>query len=158
MWSAIASLLLGAIGWLVTSFFAKPLLDFLDLKKRVFEEIIFTGNIGAMVANEPAFEEAVDDLRRLGAQLQATAATDSIILRLFLAKRGYDLMKAGRGLIGLSNSLHTQDGSRALQTNSVQVGLKLPRDYDDTMIQTIAHRMQNREDRVDTPHQASDSM
>jgi hypothetical protein len=31
MWSAIASLFLGIVGWFATSFFAKPFLDFLTL-------------------------------------------------------------------------------------------------------------------------------
>jgi hypothetical protein len=51
MWSAIASVLLGVIGWLVASFFAKPFLDFLNLRSQVHEEIIFTGNVGTMTEN-----------------------------------------------------------------------------------------------------------
>jgi len=144
MWAAIAAILLGVLGWLVTNFFAKPLLDFLNLRKQVHEEIVYTGNVGAMVAETPAFDKAVDALRRLGAKVQATAVTDSVILHWFLAKCGYDLHKAGRGLIGLSNTLHMQqDGSRAVQTNWVQVGLKLPRDYDDAALRAIEEQIRN---------------
>ena len=42
MWSAIASLFLGIVGWFATSFFAKPFLDFLTLRDLVFEEMTVT--------------------------------------------------------------------------------------------------------------------
>ncbi|MGO9719147.1 MAG: hypothetical protein ACLPIG_11145 [Methylocella sp.] len=58
MWSAIAPVLLGAAGWLAASFFGKPLLDFLNLRGQVHEEIIFTGNIGQMVAGTSNYDKA----------------------------------------------------------------------------------------------------
>lgn len=131
----------GGAGWLATSFFAKPFLDFLRLRGRVHEEIIFTANIGAMVVHTTDYDKAVDALRRLGAKVQAMNVTDSRALRMFLRVRGYDLAKAGGGLIGLSNSLAKDDGSRALHRNSIQVGLKLPRDYDDKILGQIVQRI-----------------
>jgi hypothetical protein len=147
MWSAIASVLLGVLGWGATSFFAKPLVDFLNLKKLVHEEITFTANIGAMVADTraEAFDNGVDALRRLGAKIQATAETDSAVLRWFLSRRGYDLTKTSHGLIGLSNSLHSDDGSRALHTNSIQVGLKLRRSYTDDVLKGVVARMSGKQ-------------
>jgi hypothetical protein len=65
-------------------------------------------------------------------------------LRLFLAWTGFDLTQAGKGLIGLSNSLHLQDGSRAVQTNWVQKGLKLPRDHTDDLLKTVVKVMERR--------------
>ena len=53
MWSALASIPFGVAAWIVVSFFGKPLLDFLKLKSQVHEEIVFTGNVGAMVAARP---------------------------------------------------------------------------------------------------------
>jgi hypothetical protein len=72
IWAAIASFLLGAVGWFVTNFFGRPFLDFLNVRSRVHEEVIFTGNIGPMVAHKPDYERAVESLRRLGAEVQAT--------------------------------------------------------------------------------------
>ncbi len=131
MWSAIASFLLGGVGWFATSFFAKPYLDFLNLRSQVHEEVIFTGNVGPMFAGTPVYEKAVDSLRRLGAKVHATNITASSLLRWYLPRAGYDLVKAGGGLIGLSNSLADNPGDafRANHTNSIQVGLKLPREY-----------------------------
>ena len=75
MCSTIASFLLGvggaAGGWIVLSFFAKPLLDFLSLRSQVHEEIIFTGNIGPMAEGTADYLKAVESQRRLGAKVQA---------------------------------------------------------------------------------------
>ena len=119
---------LGVAGWLAASFFGKPLLDFLNLRGQVHEEVIFTANVGQMVANTSDYDKAVNSLRRLGAKLHATNVTTSYLLRWYLSIFGYDLAKAGGGLIGLSNSLGNIVGSRAFHNNSIQVGLKLPRD------------------------------
>jgi hypothetical protein len=141
MWSAIASILLGVVGWIAASFFAKPLLDFLNLKSQVHEEIVFTGNIGTMVAGTANYDKAVNSLRRLGAKVQATNVSASRPLAWFLSVFGYDLPKAGGGLIGLSNSLASTDGSRALHINSIQAALKLPRDYTDDYLRSVLRKM-----------------
>jgi hypothetical protein len=143
MWSAIASVLLGVAGWFAASFFAKPLLDFLNLRSQVHEEIIFSGNVGTMVANTPIYEKAVDSLRRLGAKVQAVNVTASPPLDWFLSRAGYNLGKAGSSLIGLSNSLANPDGSRALHINFIQVGLRLPRDYDDEHLRQVVERIRH---------------
>jgi hypothetical protein len=140
MWAAIASILLGVAGWIVASFFAKPLLDFLNLKSQVHEEIIFTGKIDAMVAGAK-HDKAADSLRRLGAKVQAANVSASRPLAWFLSVFGYDLPKAGGGLIALSNSLASTDGSRALHTNSIQAALKLPRDYTDDYLRSVVRKM-----------------
>ncbi|MGH6798761.1 MAG: hypothetical protein ACREDI_10335, partial [Roseiarcus sp.] len=57
--------LLGGAKWLAVSFFGKPLLDFLNLRSQVHEEVIFTRNIGQMVEGTPVCEKAVESLRRL---------------------------------------------------------------------------------------------
>ena len=82
MYPAIASLLLGVTGWLVTSFFAKPLLDFLNLRSQVLEELIFTANIDDETM--PLYGTARESLRRLGAKVLATNSTASRLLRRFL--------------------------------------------------------------------------
>jgi hypothetical protein len=61
MWSV----LLGIAGWFVASFFAKPLLNFLNLRSKVHEEIIlYTANIDTMTPPGRAYVGAVVSLRR----------------------------------------------------------------------------------------------
>ena len=105
MWPAIASFLLGIVGWVVVSFVGTPFLDFKKLRAQVHEEVIFTANIGVMVAEKPEHAKAVESLRRLGAKVQATNASAWRPLRWFIGRLGYDLVKAGRSLIALSSSL-----------------------------------------------------
>ena len=137
MWSV----LFGIAGWFVASFFAKPLLNFLNLRNKVHEEMILhTANIDTMTPPGLAYVEAVVSLRRLGAKVQAVNSTASGLLRWFLFIRGYDLPEAGHGLIGLSNSLHREDRFLAIHKNSIQMGLKLPRDFNDEQIA----RMENK--------------
>lgn len=141
MWAAIASILLGVVGWFVVSFVTKPLLDFLNLKTQVHEEIVFTGNVGAMVAGTANYDKAVDSIRRLGAKVQATNVSLWLPLRWFLSIFRYDLAKAGGGLIALSNSLASTDGSRALHINSIQMALNLPRDYTNAYLCDVVQKM-----------------
>jgi hypothetical protein len=141
MLCAIVSFLLGVAGWLVTNFFAKPFLDFLILRGQVHEEILFTANIGQMSRVAPC-EAARDSLRRLGAKLEATNTTASPPLRWFFSKCGYDLAGASAGLIGLSISLE-EPPHKAIHTNKIQVGLKLPRDYLDEYLEAVRRQIQN---------------
>jgi hypothetical protein len=138
MWSAIGSFLLGAFGWFLGSFFGKPYLDFLQLKSRVHEEIVYAGNISEKA---PQYHQEVETLRRLGAQVHAIDGTAPKPLRLFLNCRGYDLDNAGLGLIGLSNSLEASKDERALEIALIQRGLKLPADHADEQLQQIEKRI-----------------
>jgi len=138
MFPAIVSFLLGVAGWLAVNFVAKPWLDFLNLRSQVHEEVIFTGNIGQMVANTPIYDKAVDSLRRLGAKVQTTNITAFGPLRWYLSFRGYDLPQAGGGLMGLSNSLAEED--RGHYTDKIQVGMKLPREHLDEYLRQILQK------------------
>jgi hypothetical protein len=131
MWPAIGTILLTLCGWVLVSFLGKPWLDFRDLKRRVHVEIIYSGNIGGEVQgeveyNKEALNETVGSLRRLAAEMYAAKASAVRPLAWFFDKRGYNLIKAGAGLIALSNSLETVDGSRGRHRKSIEEALKLP--------------------------------
>jgi len=138
--------LAGVLGWVVASFFGKPLIEFLDLRRKVHEEIVYTGNVGFMDLQDEKqrarYDEAVENLRRLGAKVQAIDVAATTPLRFVLLKVGFNLEQAGRGLIGLSNSLHLRDGGRMMQTAWIQNGLKLPRDFTDEQIRESRKRME----------------
>jgi hypothetical protein len=136
MWSAIASFLLGVVGWFFTGYLGKPWLDFMSLRSQVHQEIVFTRNIGGKAEGEvnydkAAHDKAVESLRRLAAKVLATEAIAWRPLRWWFFVRGYNLVKAGSDLIGLSNSLTSNDGSRGDHRRSIQVCLRLPGDHTD---------------------------
>jgi hypothetical protein len=118
MLGAIAPFLLGGLGWFVTSFFAKPYLNFRNLRSQVDEELI--------CADDPRYRQVADSLRRLGVKVFATNKTESRVLRWYLSKARYDLVTAGGGLIGLSSSLVDQHPAhRVIYTDIIENGLKL---------------------------------
>ena len=89
------------------------------------------GNIGGRVKGEVNYDEAahdkaVDSLRRLATKVLETEASAWFPLRWFLFVGG--IAQAGSGLFGLSGSLTSNDGSRAVHRHSIQDALKLPRD------------------------------
>lgn len=135
MWCGIVSILLGVAGWFVTSFFAKPLLDFWNLRSQVQEEVIFTANVAPIATNDPRYRKTADSLRRLGAKVLAMNITESRLLRWYLSKCKYDLGKAGHGLKLLSGILAANSNPeradsecelRIRYTSEIQLGLKLP--------------------------------
>jgi hypothetical protein len=122
MWSAILSVFLGVFGWFATSFIAKPLLDCINLRNQVLEEMIFTANVND--EKMQVYGKSVESLRRLGAKVQATEVTATPLLRLCISKLGYNLSVAGSNLIGLSNSLNVP--GRHIHADKVEKGLRLP--------------------------------
>jgi hypothetical protein len=128
MLGTIATFLLGGLGWFVTSFFAKPYLDFRNLRSQVHEEIVFTANVAPIGVENPRYREVADSLRRLGAKVLTTNETESRLLRWYLSRTGYDLASAGGGLIGLANALvDPHPAHRVINTDLIQVGLRLKR-------------------------------
>jgi hypothetical protein len=127
-------------GWLVTSFFAKPLLDFLNLRSQVLEELIFTANIDDETM--PLYGTARDSLRRLGAKVLATNSTASWLLRRFLSKWGYELAGTGGNLIGLSNSLNLP--GRSLHIDRIEKGLRLPSTYIPEFLDMVRNEIQQK--------------
>lgn len=148
MWSAIASILLGLIGWFAASFLGKPFIDFQNLRAQVNEEVIFTANLDPIAAGtqryDKVYDSAVESLRRLGAKMQATNATATSPLRWFLSQQGYDLVGAGTNLIGLSNSLAKPD--RANHIDKIQAALKLPREYEADYLSELRRQKLQRDD------------
>ena len=96
--ATVGTLLLGGLGWIVTSFIARPLLDFAELRRKVHEEIIYTGNISRMDLQDDErrnkFDEAVEKLRRLGAQMQAIHVASTYTVRRILAWLGFNVGRA----------------------------------------------------------------
>jgi hypothetical protein len=137
MLSVMASMLLavlsGIVGWFATSFIAKPLADFWNLKSQVLEEMVFTGNIND--EHMASYKASAASLRRLGAKVQATEVTTSWLLRWYLSIFKYDLSIAGKNLIGLSNALNVP--GRALHADKIERGLRLPRTSTDEELEAI---------------------
>jgi hypothetical protein len=127
---------LGAVGWFVAQFVGRPIREFVTLRSEIRRQVIFLGNVGGppppiLSASDiltaadlgPAeFEEHVEivakaatQLRDLGSQAIAFDQSEwfaSRVIRWF----GIRPMQAGKGLIGLANSLENDAEAEEYRT------------------------------------------
>jgi hypothetical protein len=140
----------GAAGWFIVNFFAEPLLDLSRLRREIHAAIFFTANVGE---GSPSAEIATaqTDMRRLAAQLDAV---DNVALRPIkwvFKVLGRDLSRARGGLVGLSNSLTTTRGEKAICRHDVETGLRFNVEHSDATIAKIRTRLA---EPVDSPSMA----
>ena len=114
-------------GWFATNFVAAPISRFYDLRGKVHGSLVFTANARARLPSDPrAYDDAQAELRRLATNLSELQQVPVPIPGWYLKLRGYDLVAASSGLIGLSNTLLSTDGSRAVNRHVVEAALRLP--------------------------------
>jgi len=117
----------GAFGWWVTHFIASPILRFYRLREEARESIFFTANVSTRLESDPKpYDDAVSELRRVAARLEALARTSSWLTRRFFVSFRYDPYKAALAITGLSNMLWTKDGTKTLMRHQAEVALRLP--------------------------------
>jgi hypothetical protein len=103
MWSALASIFLGAVGWGVTRLIFEPMNEIVGLRREAQECLIFHGNLGK---EAPAAERraASDEFRRIGTGLVSHHFAAYPWMRRCCAFLGWDIHGAGALLISLGNS------------------------------------------------------
>jgi hypothetical protein len=121
----VGTIALGAIGWFLSQFLARPLVRFFDLRQQAHEQLFFTANVYSGTEEASRFERACEDLRRTAAQLSACESCMLSPLRRLIYSLGYDIGRTIRGLTGLSNVLERHD-EKAIFRHEVELGLKLP--------------------------------
>jgi hypothetical protein len=141
--SAVVTLALGALGaviaWVGLEFVGKPFRAFFDIKNECLEILTLYGNVGArevylrddhlqpvdprILAKERRLQEAEAALRKCGSKLQAFANTETLAV-VALRRLGYQPLDAGRGFIGLSNTLGEYGQARNDNRNLIEQSLK----------------------------------
>lgn len=120
-----SAFLIGSTSWFATHLIAKPVVEVLELRKRVWEELLVTANFGA--TDEARYQETVQRLRRLAAQASALDVAwpswSRWVLQDLLRQ---DLAGAAKHLLGLSNTLWAVDGGAWEHRSGVQIALRLP--------------------------------
>ena len=135
---------LGALGafvvWVGLEFVGKPFRAFFELKKECLEILTLYGNVGArgfyihdddlrpidpqIVAREMRLREAEGAFRKCGSKLQAFADTETLAV-IALRRLGYQPIEAGRGFVGLSNSIGEYGQTRNKNRNLIERSLKV---------------------------------
>jgi hypothetical protein len=133
----VGTVALGVVGWIVTHFAAVPILDFYGIRRRIHEELFFTKNVAPGFMPDEDVRKAIASIRRQAARLDALRVSLRAVPRAYLSWCRYNLVAASGGLIGISNSFGTSDGSLALHRHALQKSLKLPVEYTDEQISAI---------------------
>src|SRR5882724_11901530 len=120
----LAGFIGGAFAWFATNFWGRPISKFLELRHQAQEAMLFHANIGPYLADRDREPKAMDDLRRLAAQIGGISATSSRLVLAVLHWRGRDLPAATEHLIGLSNTLMEPFGVNARHREQAQRALK----------------------------------
>jgi hypothetical protein len=131
MFEVLVTALIGFFGWITAYFCGRPILRLISLREDIHVALIRYANVLPNIPErqpihemwKPEHERAVNAFRSLAAQL--TAIQESWwIARAFAHTRGYNIEKAARDLIGLSNSL----GDTATKADElVRNALRLPK-------------------------------
>jgi hypothetical protein len=125
--SAVAAVVLGAMGWVILEFIGRPIRQFLDLRREIRRQIIFLENIDSMdldptqISHESLKEhtqklnQAATIFRDLGSQVIAFDQTEWFAARA-VRLVGLRPIQAGRGLIGLAKCLEDEMEAEAYRT------------------------------------------
>ncbi len=125
MLAGITSFVFGAAGaaacWVLLEFVGKPFRKFFDMKRDGLEVLSLYGNVEvpplSLFSSEGSspiwkrIRDAQDVFRSHGSRFLAFAATEHLPVRA-LKLFGFDPEQAGRGFIGLSNTLDEYGASR----------------------------------------------
>jgi hypothetical protein len=113
MWSAIASIFLGAAGWAAARLLFEPLKEIVDLRREAQECLIVFGNLAA---DAPAHDRrtAAEAFRRIGAGLVSRHIAAWPWVQWFCARcLRWDIHSAGAMLVGIGNTTRDEGFSNA---------------------------------------------
>jgi len=135
-------LLLGGAGWLSVSFVGGPYAEVRNLRRTALEELVFVANVGSFlmerdedgnlyISDGPMqLWEHAQRLRRLSTKFGAIHLTANLVLRTLLRWHGWDLEKASKNFMGLSNSLSDDLALRIRYRHDIETALGLPHEME----------------------------
>lgn len=145
--AAAVSAVFGVAAWVATNFVAEPLLHFYRQRRAIRESLFFTRNVDKGWERQLIID-AVNELRRHAASMEALSATAPNFVKKHLARRGFDMTAASSALTGLSNGFGSPDGERMILRDALERALKFPRSHTDTEIAGIRDRLDRGGNRV----------
>jgi hypothetical protein len=122
----IGTFLVGALGWWVTHWIARPILELEKTRQQTYELLRFYRHL-SKDWNAVKIGEAEDKLRSMAARTDAASVTASKLVRWYCRYfRGWDLAKAQSALHGLSNVCGTTRDEWIILLHDVEVALRFP--------------------------------
>ena len=127
-WSTLLSIMAGAMGYLIATFWVRPILRYRDIKSQVASDLVFFANAIELQKLDGSCRE--DTLQRKDANRRCAADLKAIYFelpgwyRLLLKWRSENPGEASSELIGLSNSSSRDEAKDCIQ--KVKGYLRLP--------------------------------
>ena len=112
----------GLVGWFATDFLARPIRQFFQLRGEICEAMVMFDNV--RTGDLTRLKEAREAFRELGARMLAFAHTEWLGNWLIVRLR-YDPIKAGRSLIGVSNTIGTPGNELHQHKLNVMAALRI---------------------------------
>lgn len=115
----LISILSGAGGYLITTFWFQPILRYREIKHNVFSDLIFYANAinsdGMNEVMKDRMEKRIEANRRHSAALYACYKDLPIWYRKWLERSGEDPVSAASDLLGLSNTFEFDSAEKRLE-------------------------------------------
>ncbi len=119
----------GAVGYLVTTFWMKPILQYRELRMKVFADFIFYAQVvnaeGLNERMQKLYEDRILANRRSSAELAACITELPRWYKLFLRIRGLAPERAASHLIGYSNTTEYEQAAKVMRAIKKWLGYKL---------------------------------
>ena len=139
MWSALASIILGAVGWVLARLVFEPMKEIFELRREAQERLIIHGNLGKEATAEER-QAASDAFRSIGAGLVSRHLAAYPWVRWCCARLCWEIHGAGALLISLGNSTQFEGFTLAhLSPTVVHIRncLRLPKPQKPPIVQTL---------------------
>jgi hypothetical protein len=127
IFDAVGVLIFGAIGWFTLEFFARPMRDFFDLRRRVRREMLkfeMVWNADDIIAQVTSYKEQ-DNLRELSAELISFGQSEWLAAKA-LTSFGFNPVLAGQQLSTFAVVYGPATEDRSASYRSVLEALKFP--------------------------------
>ncbi len=122
------SIFAGAIGYLVTTFYIRPILQYHELRMKIFADFIFYAQVeiedGLNDRLKALYEERIKSNRRNSGDLAALLNELPSWYKWWLYRQGQDPEEASRLLIGYSNATEYDGAAKRMKAIKKALGFK----------------------------------
>ena len=126
--AVLVSIIFGAMGYWITTFWMKPILLYRELRMKVFADFIFYAQVvnadGLNDQMKSLYEERITANRRHSADLAACLIELPSWYRWWLHRKGQAPERAAKYLIGYSNTTEYEAAENARRTIKNALGFK----------------------------------
>lgn len=126
--AVLLGIIAGSIGYWITTFWMKPILQYRELRLKVFADFIFYAQVvnadGLNERMKALYEERITSNRRNSADLAACLIELPSWYRWWLHRKGQAPERAASHLIGYSNTIEYEAAEKVMRAIKMSLGFK----------------------------------